>query len=87
MITAMLFTGNLADAVHLIEPTIVAPLALSDPDDDPILHTAADGNADVLCSRNTRDFSSPAVKTFCDEHKVRVMTDLDVLRELLGPGD
>ena len=81
---AMRFTGNLASAAHLVEPTIVTPLVLSDPDDDPVLYTAADGNADILCTRNMRHFSSPAVRAFCDEHGIRVMTDVDVLRELLG---
>lgn len=80
------FTGNLADAAHLVEPVIVKPVTLSDPADDPVLYTAADGAADVLCARNTRHFSSPAVEAFCAGHGIRVMTDLDILRELFGGG-
>lgn len=80
------FTGNLADAAHLVEPIIVTPITLSDPADDPVLYTAADGNADVLCTLNTRRFSTPAAQAFCKEHRIGVMTDLDVLRELFGGG-
>jgi hypothetical protein len=78
------FTGNPADAAHLVEPIIVKPVILSDPAEGPVLYTPADGEADVLCTRNARHFSSTAVRTFCDEHGIRVMTDLDILRELLG---
>lgn len=81
------FAGNPADAAHLVDPVIVQPITLSDPADDPVLYTAADGAADVLCTRNTRHFSSSAVQGFCDVHNIRVMTDLEVLRELFGGGD
>jgi hypothetical protein len=80
------FTGNLADAAHLFEPIIVKPVVLSDPADDPIPYTAAAGAADILRTLNTRHFSSPAVEAFCEEHGIRVMTDLDILRELFGSG-
>ena len=58
------------------------PLAELDPDDDPVLYTAAEGEADILCTRNIRHFRSPAVEHFCDEHGIRVMTDVDAIREL-----
>jgi putative PIN family toxin of toxin-antitoxin system len=78
------FTGNLAEAAHLVEPTIVKPVALSDPDDDAVLYTAVAGKADILCTRNTRHFSSPSVKVFCDEHAIRVITDLEALHQLFA---
>jgi hypothetical protein len=59
---------------------------LSDPADDPVPYTAAAGAADILCTLNTRHFSSPAVGAFCEEHGIRVMTELDILRELFGRG-
>ena len=31
------FTGKLADVAHMVEPLIVRPLVLSDPDDDAVL--------------------------------------------------
>ena len=59
-------------------------MVLSDPDDDAVLYTAADGRADILCTRNSRHFSSTTVRSFCERHKIRVMTDLEVLQELLS---
>ncbi len=80
------FVGSLADASHVVEPAIVRPVILSDPADDPVLYTAADGKADVLCTRNIRHFAAPEIRTFCAERGIRVMTDLDVLRDLLVGG-
>jgi putative PIN family toxin of toxin-antitoxin system len=80
------FTGNLADAACMVEPMIVRPNVLTDPADDPALYTAADGNADVLCTRNLRHFASTEVHDFCTARDIRVMTDLDVLRNLLEKG-
>jgi len=80
------FAGSLADASHLVEPVIIRPIVLSDPADDPVLYTAADGKADVLCTRNIRYFAAPEIRSFCAERGIRVMTDVDVLRDLLGGG-
>ena len=76
------FTGNLAEVAKLVEPEIIRPLVLSDPDDDPVLNTAADGKVDVLCTRNLRHFGESDAREFCLLHGVRVMTDLELLREL-----
>ena len=81
------FTDNLANAALVVEPTVVMPITLSDPADDPVLYTAADGNADVHCTLNTRHFSASAAQAFCKEHAIRVMTDIEVLRELFGAGN
>jgi predicted nucleic acid-binding protein len=81
------FTDNLANAALVVEPTIVMPITLSDPADDPVLYTAADGDADVLCTLNTRHFSTSAAQAFCKEHGIRVMTDIEVLREFFGAGN
>jgi putative PIN family toxin of toxin-antitoxin system len=80
------FTRNLADAAHMVEPVIVRPVVLSDPADDAVLYTAADGKAGVLCTRNIRHFAPANVQQFCVTHGIRVMTDLEVLRDLLEPG-
>jgi putative PIN family toxin of toxin-antitoxin system len=77
------FTGNLADAACMVEPVIARPLVLSDPADDSVLYTAADGRADILCTRNIRHFDVPEARSFCSARGIRVMTDLDVLRDLL----
>ena len=78
------FAGSLAEASHLVEPLIVQPIVLSDPADDPVLYTAADGRADILCTRNIRHFAAPQVRVFCLERGIRVMTDVDALHELTG---
>jgi putative PIN family toxin of toxin-antitoxin system len=79
-------TGNLADAAQMVEPVIVRPLVISDPDDDAVLYTAADGKADVLCTRNVRHFAAADVQAFCAARGIRVMTDLDVLLGLSDQG-
>jgi putative PIN family toxin of toxin-antitoxin system len=48
------FTGNLANVAHLVEPAIVRPLVLSDPADDAVLYTAADGKAEGRSSLYTK---------------------------------
>lgn len=53
---AIRFTGNLAEAAHLVEPVILTPLVQADPADDAILYTAADGKAEILCTRNISHF-------------------------------
>jgi predicted nucleic acid-binding protein len=78
------FTGNLADAALMVEPVIVQPVILSDPAVDAVLHTAADGKADVLCTRNLRHFAAVKVAGFCAVRGIRVMTDSEVLRDLLA---
>lgn len=76
------FTSNLAAAAQMIEPVILRPLVLSDPADDPVLYTAADGAVDVLCTRNLRHFEAPGVRSFCEARGIRVMTDIDALKDL-----
>jgi predicted nucleic acid-binding protein len=66
----------------MVEPAIIRPIVVSDPDDDAVLYTAADGRADVLCTRNVRHFASSEVKSFCADRSIRVMTDLEILSEL-----
>ena len=46
----------------MVEPLIVRPLVLSDPADDPVLYTAADGKADILCTRNIRHFDAAGIE-------------------------
>ena len=78
------FVGRLAEAAHLIEPVITLPIVVADPNDGPVLYTAADGKADVLCTLNTRHFTSPQVPALCAARSIRTMTDVEVLRELLA---
>lgn len=77
------FAENLADAADLVEPVIDRAVILSDPADDPVLCTAVDGRADILCTQNIRHFATAEVRSFCAERGIRVMTDLEALRHLL----
>jgi hypothetical protein len=80
------FTANLADVAHMVEPVTARPLVLSDPADDSVLYTAADGRAEILCTRNIRHFDVAEVQDFCAARGIRIMTDLEVLREFLDKG-
>lgn len=74
--------GFLRRISELVDVVIGNPVVLSDPDDDPVVYTAADGRADVLCTLD-RDFFQPGVITFCREHHIEVMTDVELLRLLV----
>jgi hypothetical protein len=55
----------------------------SDPDDDPVVHTAVVGRADVLCTLN-RDFYNPLVRDYCRERGVLIASDVAVLGFVRG---
>jgi putative PIN family toxin of toxin-antitoxin system len=78
------FTEDLANVACMVGPVIVRPLVLADPADDAVLYTAADGKVDFLCTRNLRHLDSDQVRKFCAGHGVRVVTDLELLRDVLG---
>ena len=71
----------LEQAAEIVEPTVPGPVVLTDPDDDPVLYTAVEGDVDVLCTLN-RDFYEPNVVAFCRERGIAVMSDVELLREL-----
>lgn len=66
---------------EMIFPGPAPRVVPSDPDDDPVVHTAVIGRADVLCTLN-RDFYSPEVLEYCRERGVCIANDVDVLRLL-----
>src|SRR5437899_10777662 len=51
---------------ELVDIVVGKPVVFSDPDDDPVVYTAVEGRADVLCTRD-RDLLEPAVVAFCQE--------------------
>jgi putative PIN family toxin of toxin-antitoxin system len=63
---------------EIVFPGPAPRVVLSDPDDDPVVHTAVVGSADVLCTLN-RDFYSMAVRQYCRERGVVVASDVEVL--------
>lgn len=68
---------------EMVIPVRGRPVILADPKDDPVLYTAVAGKADVLCTLD-RHFHAPDVVAFCTEHGIRVMSDVELLRELLA---
>jgi putative PIN family toxin of toxin-antitoxin system len=66
---------------EIVEPTVSEPVIRSDPKDDPVLYTAVDGRADVLCTRD-RDFYAPEVVAFCRQRGIEVMNEIELLRLL-----
>jgi uncharacterized protein len=71
----------LEDSAELVIPVIRKPVVLADPTDDPVVYTAVDGRADVLCAMD-RDFYAPAVVAFCAQRGIEIMNDVDLLRKL-----
>jgi len=72
------FLVKISEVVH---PSIEAPVVLKDRDDDPVVYTAIDGEADVLCTLD-RDFYEPEVVAFCGKHGVSILDDVDLLQML-----
>jgi hypothetical protein len=62
----------------LVQPVVVEPVVLTDPNDDPVLYTALDGNTEVLCTLNA-DFYKPNVLAFCLTNRIQIMTDVELL--------
>ena len=69
-------------AAELVIPAAGPPVVRADPNDDPVVYTAVAGKADVLCTLDRR-FYEPGVAAFLREHGIRVLSDVELLRELL----
>ncbi len=65
-------------ALSLQPPPRVVP---NDPDDDYLVATAIEGEADMICTRD-RDLFHPAVVSHCQAHGVSVMDDVELLRRI-----
>jgi len=65
----------------LVNPVVLLPIVLTDPNDDPVLYTAVTGQAGVLCTMD-RDFYTPHVISFCQENGIEVMNDVELLEKL-----
>jgi uncharacterized protein len=67
---------------QIVEPDPGPPVVLPDPNDDPIVYTAVAGKADFLCTCDNH-FKAPNVIDFLNRHGIRVISDVDLIRELL----
>jgi putative PIN family toxin of toxin-antitoxin system len=63
---------------EMVFPGPAPRIVPSDPDDDPIVHTAVVGQADILCTLN-RDFYHSSVLEYCEARGVLVGGDVSVL--------
>jgi putative PIN family toxin of toxin-antitoxin system len=63
---------------EIVFPGPAPRVVLSDPDDDPVVHTAVVGQADALCTLN-RDFYDPFILKYCRERGVLIATDVEIL--------
>ncbi|HQU41516.1 MAG TPA: putative toxin-antitoxin system toxin component, PIN family [Pirellulales bacterium] len=70
-----------AMVVPLITPTVTA--IESDPDDNAVIAAAIAGQAEVICTRD-RHFRDPRVVHFCASYGIRILDDVELLRELRG---
>lgn len=71
----------LVEFSELVHPIIGAPVVLGDPNDDPVIYTAISGKADALCTLDS-DFLEEAVVTFCRNHGISILSDVELLRGL-----
>ncbi|HEX5273145.1 MAG TPA: putative toxin-antitoxin system toxin component, PIN family [Gemmataceae bacterium] len=73
-----------AALVLSVGPGDIVPVVANDPDDDWVVATAVVGAAEVICTRDT-DFDPPAVRAYCQQHGIRILTDLELLNLLAAP--
>jgi putative PIN family toxin of toxin-antitoxin system len=66
------------DISEVVYPGPAPRVVQSDPDDDPVVHTAVIGQADILCTLN-RDFYAPSVRSYCQELGIFIANDVDIL--------
>ena len=83
----MLADQDIADFIALIQAVsdvVVQPAIVrvvpADADDDIVVATAIDGKADVICTRD-QHFSDPAVHSYCAANNIRILTDLELVKE------
>lgn len=71
------------DVAEIVFPGIAPRVVPADEEDDPVVHTAVVGRADVLCTLN-RHFFAPVVVEYCKERGILLCSDVDLLRVLRG---
>lgn len=69
------------DVAETVFPGIAPRVVPDDEDDDPIVHTAVVGRADVLCTVN-KDFFASEVVAYCQERGILICTDVELLQAL-----
>jgi putative PIN family toxin of toxin-antitoxin system len=72
------YVQMLEQVAELVDPGPLVELPLADRDDWPVLRTAIEGNADILCS-NDGGFHKEAVIAFCAQYDLRIMRPAELL--------
>ena len=76
------FVQSLHDAAEVIVVDDAQSLSVSpDPDDDPVIQTAVQGKANVLCTLD-RHLRQEVVQDYCRQHGIDVLTDIELLEVL-----
>lgn len=77
------FVETLQTAAFLVNPAADAAIAVvpHDPDDNPVVAAAREAKASVLCTRD-RHLQHADVQTYCAQHNIRIMGDVDLLQLL-----
>ncbi len=77
------YLQNIQAASVMVEPTPDASIigVSSDPDDDLIIATAMAASAVVLCTLD-RHLYSPKVIGHCQQHRIEVLGDVELLQRL-----
>jgi putative PIN family toxin of toxin-antitoxin system len=75
------FLNLLIEAGELVFPMVDTPAPVSDPNDIAILHTAAGGKAEVICTLD-RHLFQPEVIAWCHDFGIRVERDIELLQRL-----
>ena len=73
--------SNTASLVVTLPGTVSASVVPHDPQDNPVVATAVAGQAEVLCTRD-HHLLHPDVVAYCAQHKIQVLGDLELLRQL-----
>jgi putative PIN family toxin of toxin-antitoxin system len=68
-----------------LSPATAAVVVGNDPDDDPIVATAVEGGAELLCTRDKHLLGDPSVIAYCASYGVRLVDDVEMIRMLRQP--
>ncbi len=70
-----------ASLVVPLDERLMSEVVLSDPQDDPIVFTAIQSEASVICTLD-RHLYQASVLDFCSKHGISVLSDVDLLERL-----
>jgi len=81
------FVADIEASAYVVQLSRVsgAVVVVNDPDDDPIVATAVEGGAELLCTRDKHLLGSRTVLAYCASRGVRVIDDLELIKLLRQP--